>query len=70
MNQNAGVAVFQHPQRSIGALFHIADADPTFHRSATVAPPLPSKTRRLSVKLGIPPMKPLPFHYGKFCVLV
>jgi hypothetical protein len=26
MNQGAGIGVFQHPQRAIGALFHIADA--------------------------------------------
>ena len=26
MDQGAGISVFQHPQRTIGALFHIADA--------------------------------------------
>src|SRR5262245_43062867 len=26
MDQGAGIGVFQHPQRAIGALFHIADA--------------------------------------------
>ena len=26
MDQGAGIGVFQHPQRAIGAFFHIADA--------------------------------------------
>ena len=26
MDQGAGIGVFQHPQRAVGALFHIADA--------------------------------------------
>src|SRR5262249_29980382 len=26
MDQGAGIGVFEHPQRAIGALFHVADA--------------------------------------------
>ena len=26
MDQRAGIPVFQHPQRAIGALFHVADS--------------------------------------------
>src|SRR5580704_19009019 len=26
MDQGAGIGIFQHPQRAVGALFHIADA--------------------------------------------
>src|SRR5579863_2333762 len=41
---------------------------PTFQRSADFAPPWPSKMKRLSEVVPIPPMKPLPFHCGKVWV--
>ena len=43
---------------------------PTRHRSAGVAPPLPSKTTRVSVCDAIPPIRAEPFHCGKHRTVV
>src|SRR5262245_40698631 len=41
---------------------------PTAHRSAVLAPPLPSRITRVSDCVPMPPMKPLPSHCGKVWV--
>ena len=63
MDQGAGIGVFQHPQRAIGALFHIADAVAHIPALGGLAPPWPSKTMRLSVLVC------MPRHRGSFAAL-
>ena len=70
MDQGAGVGVFEHPQRAVGAFCHIANAlthTPAFgHFGAAMAVEDDAVERRGAQAAN----KALPFHCGKVFVPV